>query len=291
MNVINSSTKLYAVIGHPIKHSLSPHIHNFSFKYAGVNAVYLCFDINPDRLGDAINGFKAIGLSGFNVTIPYKESIIKYLDEVDVNAGLIGAVNTVINKDGHFKGYNTDGIGFINTLKNHHIEINEVIVLGAGGASRAICTALILNGAKRINIINRTYENAVKLASHIQSIDSKCKVNADTLENISKYEAELLVNTTSVGMWPHVDNSPVDDIPKGVKVVYDIVYNPYETKLIKMAKEKGCQIVYGIEMLIGQAVESFKIWTGVDIPEDVIITYLKKEGILFNMSNNIHNVT
>lgn len=282
MVMINSNTQLYAVIGHPIKHSLSPHLHNFFFKYTGINAIYLCFDIQPDKLREAVEGFKAIGVSGFNVTIPYKESIISYLDEIDMNARLIGAVNTVINENGLLKGYNTDGTGFINTLKKQRVDIDEIIVLGSGGASRAICTALVLNGAKKINIINRTYENAVRLANHIQSIDSKCEVSADLLDNISKYDkAELLVNTTSVGMWPHVDNSPVDDIPRGVKVVYDIVYNPYETKLIKMAKEKGCQIIYGIEMLVRQAIESFKIWTGVDMPEDEIVAHLKKEGILF----------
>lgn len=291
MKKINSMTKVYGVIGHPVKHSMSPAIHNFAFEYADINAVYLCFDVTPERLGEAVRGFKAIGLAGFNVTIPHKENIVNYLDKIDESARLIGAVNTVVNDNGRLRGYNTDGSGFINALKKRGLHVDEAIVLGSGGASRAVCTALVLNGVRRINILNRTYDNAASLANHIKSLSASCEVCADTLDNIKKYRGQLLVNTTSVGMWPRVDECPVDTIPAGVQTVYDIVYNPRETKLIKMAKEKGCGVIYGIEMLVGQAIESLRIWTRVDIPENIITSYLEREGISLKMSNSIHNVT
>ncbi|WP_084295277.1 shikimate dehydrogenase [Caldanaerobius polysaccharolyticus] len=291
MKKINSMTKVYGVIGHPVKHSISPAIHNFAFEYADINAVYLCFDVPPERLGEAVRGFKAIGLAGFNVTIPHKQDIMNYLDEVDESARLIGAVNTVVNDNGRLRGYNTDSSGFINAIKKRGLRVDEAIVLGSGGASRAICTALALNGVGRINILNRTYDNAASLANHIRSLAADCCVCADALDNIKNYRGQLLVNTTSVGMWPRVDECPVDIIPTGVHTVYDIVYNPHETKLIRMAKQKGCGVIYGIEMLVGQAIESLKIWTGVDVPENIITSFLEKEGIPLKMSNSIHNVT
>lgn len=266
--MINGSTKLICLIGQPVEHSFSPSIHNCLFEKYDINSKYICFDVDKDYLKEAVNSIKTLKIKGANVTVPHKVDVMDYLDEIDINANLIGAVNTIKNDNGKLIGYNTDGIGFVNSVidKGYKIKDKEVMILGAGGAARSIAVEMANNNAKSIEIRNRTLDKAQSIAGCINENFKSIVKTGDT--NITKKDLEnidILINTTSLGMSPNVDQIPIDETIKIDKdiLVCDIVYNPKETRFLKWAKENELETLGGIDMLINQALEAFYIWTGI----------------------------
>ncbi|MDF9760489.1 shikimate dehydrogenase [Peribacillus simplex] len=258
--------KIYGVMGDPIAHSMSPDIHNDAFEKENIEAVYHHFHVTNEGLNDAVKGMKALGIEGFNITIPHKTSIIPFLDEVDELALAIGAVNTVVNKNGRFIGYNTDGKGFFKSLCDEisgDIKAKKTLVIGAGGAARAIYFTLVKEGVKQVDIANRTKERAAQLVSDCPYDKvSKALSIIEAEESLSQYD--LIIQTTSSGMSPELDHSPlkVDQLKTGA-IVSDIIYNPLQTKLLLEAREKGAETQNGLGMFINQAALAFEIWTGV----------------------------
>lgn len=258
--------KIYGVMGDPIAHSMSPDIHNDAFEKENIEAVYHHFHVTKEGLNDAMKGMKALGIEGFNITIPHKTSIIPFLDEVDELALAIGAVNTVVNKNGRFIGYNTDGKGFFKSLCDEisgDIKAKKTLVIGAGGAARAIYFTLVKEGVKQVDIANRTKERAAQLVSDCPYDKvSKALSIIEAEESLSQYD--LIIQTTSSGMSPELDHSPlkVDQLKTGA-IVSDIIYNPLQTKLLREAGEKGAETQNGLGMFINQAALAFEIWTGI----------------------------
>jgi len=264
-------TKTYAVIGDPIDHSLSPNIHNVAFKELQLDCTYIAYRIPKGELADGLEGLKKIKISGFNVTIPHKIDIMKYLDSVDEDCSIIGASNTVSNNDGKLKGYNTDMDGFLEPIKRKNLSIDgkEVLLLGAGGAARAIVAGLVKEKVGMITIANRTKEKAVTLEDFAQKIGAE--TSSITLEDLGKNTTnyKLIVNATSVGLNDEPTPLPAEIINEN-SIVYDIVYTPLNTDLIKKAKEIGATVIYGYEMLLGQAIRAFEIWHKTQAPYDIM---------------------
>ena len=259
---INQYTELYGVIGNPVKHSLSPLMQNAAFSKAGINAVYLAFE--SDDIEGAIRGVRSLGIKGLSVTIPHKSSVFSLLDEIDPLAKDIGAVNTVVNVNGKLAGYNTDAAGAFRALSEVvPVEGKHCIIVGAGGAARAIGYILKRNNVN-VSIANRSIERGEELGSSLDSPFIK-------LGKIQEVEADIIINTTPVGMSPHVDSCPVpEEALKPGMTVMDIIYNPRTTKLLKTAAEKGCRTIDGLGMFIYQGAEQFRLWTGKDAPVDVM---------------------
>ena len=276
---IKGSTNIVGLIGHPVEHSFSPPMHNAAFAELGLDYAYVAFDVNPDDLKSAVDGAKSLNIKGFNVTIPHKIEVMQYLDELDEVARLIGAVNTIDFKN--LKGYNTDGIGAVRAIEEvTSIKDKNVVVAGAGGASRAISFYLAKFGAGSMTILNRNANKAQDLAGDVLKSDLIGDVGADSISEIDSYlkDADILVDTTPLGMDPHINDEPIaksDAMHDGL-VVFDAVYNPNETVLLKEAIKAGANPVYGIKMLLYQGAESFKIWTGRDAPIDVMQDALNK---------------
>lgn len=276
---IKGSTNIVGLIGHPVEHSFSPPMHNAAFKKLGMDYAYVAFDVGSQNLKSAIEGAKSLGIKGLNVTIPHKIEVMKYLDEIDEVASLIGAVNTIDFKD--LKGYNTDGIGAVRAIEEvTSIKDKNVVIAGAGGASRAISFYIAKYGADKLTILNRNVAKAQKLAGDVADSNLISDVGSDSISEISSYlaDADILVNTTPVGMHPNVNDTPVASASEmhGDLVVFDAVYNPNETVLLKEAIKAGAKPVYGIKMLLYQGAESFKIWTGRDAPVDAMEDALRK---------------
>lgn len=261
--------KIYGIIGDPVAHSLSPVMHNAAFEKLGLDAVYLAFKVSKDELGDAIKGAKRLGIAGLNVTIPLKEKALLFVDAEEV-AGKIGAINTIDFSHDTPMGYNTDGIGSVRVLKETVGELKgkKVLILGAGGAAKAIAFYLDLEGAK-VTLANRTKERAAQLAS---KLSNAAAIGLDAELKTRIKASDILINATSVGMHPHGDATLVNaDLMHQDLVVFDIMYNPVETKLLKEAKRAGVKkIVDGVKMLVYQGAASFKIWTKEEPPIDVM---------------------
>ncbi|MGI9566494.1 MAG: shikimate dehydrogenase [Nitrosopumilus sp.] len=259
--------KSFAVIGDPIDHSLSPNIHNAAFRELDLDCSYIAYRIPQGELKEGIEGLKKIKIDGFNVTIPHKIEMMKYLDKIDESCSLIGAVNTVTNKEGTLKGYNTDMDGFIEPFKKRElvIEGTEILLLGAGGAARAIVAGFAKEKAKRITIANRTLENAEVLLDFAEKIGSNA--NAIKIHDVDLMTNgyDIIVNATSIGLKKEPSPISLDGITDKT-IVYDIVYMPMNTDFIKKAKEKRAKIIFGYEMLLGQAVRAFEIWHGIEAP-------------------------
>lgn len=276
---IKGSTNIVGLIGHPVEHSFSPPMHNAAFNALNLDYAYVAFDVNPNNLKEAIEGAKALNIKGFNVTIPHKIDVMEYLDEVDEVASLIGAVNTIDFKN--LKGYNTDGIGAVKAIEEvTSIKGKNVVVAGAGGASRAISFYIAKYGAESLTILNRNVLKAQGLASDVSNSDLIDGVSSDSISEINNYlnDADILIDTTPLGMDPHIDDEPIvraGDMHEDL-VVFDAVYNPNETILLKEAIKAGAKPVYGIKMLLYQGAESFEIWTGKKAPVDVMEDALKK---------------
>ena len=276
---IKGSTNIVGLIGHPVEHSFSPPMHNAAFGALGMDYAYVAFDVDPLNLKSAIEGAKSLNIKGFNVTIPHKIEVMKHLDDIDDVAGLIGAVNTIDFKN--MKGYNTDGIGAVKAIEEvTSIKDKNVVVAGAGGASRAISFYIAKYGAETLTILNRNVEKADSLAGDVLDSDLIGDVKSDSISEIRSYidDADILIDTTPVGMHPNVDAEPIvaaEDMHENL-TVFDAVYNPNETVLIKEALNAGAKPVYGIKMLLYQGAESFKIWTGREPPVDVMEDALRK---------------
>ena len=265
-------TKMYAVIGDPIDHSLSPTIHNAAFRKLDMDCTYIAYKISKEELEEGILSLKKIDIKGFNVTIPHKINIMKYLDKLDQNSSIIGACNTVVNCDGVLKGFNTDMEGFIDPIKKKKIEIKEsnVLLLGAGGAARAIIAGFAKEKAKKITIINKTWEKAKELAQFSKKIGLDSQViKFEEVSTIPLNDFKFIVNATSIGLKDEA--TPINTGTLNERsIVYDIVYKPIQTDLIKKSKSMGATIIYGYEMLLGQAVRSFEIWHKINAPYDVM---------------------
>jgi shikimate dehydrogenase len=260
-------SKTFAVIGDPIDHSLSPNIHSAAFRELNLESSYIAYRIPRGELKEGIESLKKIKIDGFNVTIPHKIEMMKYLDKMDESCSIIGAVNTVTNNQGILKGYNTDMDGFLDPFKKKEIKIEgrKILLLGAGGAARAIVAGFAKKKAKHLTIANRTLEKANTLAQFANKIG----LNADaiTIEMIGNnlQDYEIIVNATSIGLKNEPSPISLDSI-KPETIVYDIVYMPMNTDFLKKAKQKGAKIIYGYEMLLGQAVRAFEIWHGIEAP-------------------------
>lgn len=257
----------YAVIGDPIDHSLSPNIHSAAFRELNLEHSYIAYRIPKEELEEGVEALKKINIAGFNVTIPHKVEMMKFLDKTDESCSIIGAVNTVTNENGSLKGYNTDMDGFLDPLKKKNIKIKEqkVLLLGAGGAARAIVAAFAKEHAASITIANRTLDNARKLAEFSEKIGLRSKfMKIDDVADSAK-EYNIIVNATSIGLKNESSPISLETIGKNT-TVYDIVYMPMNTDFLKKAKEKGATIIFGYEMLLGQAVRAFEIWHGMKAP-------------------------
>ncbi len=260
--MIDQHTDLYGVIGSPIVHSLSPAMHNAAFAAIGRNAVYLAFEAND--VNGCVQGMKGLGINGLSVTIPHKTSILPLLDEVDEMAQQIGAVNTIVNADGRLSGYNTDAFGALKALEEKTaLSGKTCLLIGAGGAARAIGFVLKEQDTEII-IVNRSETRGLQLAQRLGG-------EFVPLQEIETVQTDLLIQTTPVGMYPHTDQSIV---PPGVlkegMVVMDIIYNPFETRLISEAIARGCVTISGLEMFVHQGAEQFRLWTGMEAPRPVM---------------------
>ncbi|PFL69507.1 shikimate dehydrogenase [Bacillus cereus] len=257
--------QLYGVIGNPIGHSLSPVMHNDAFEHLNMNAHYHAFLVKEEVLGEAVRVLKALGISGFNVTTPHKVAIMDYLDEIDPLAKQIGAVNTVVHKDGKLIGYNTDGIGFVRALQSissEPLQEKHILLLGAGGASRAIYFSLADVGVKEIDVANRTVDKAKELiAACTATVNSVALSLEKATEEQGNYD--IIIQTTTIGMHPCVEHTPlqISSLKKGT-IVSDIIYNPFETKILCEAKAQGAMIQNGIDMFVYQGALAFEMWTG-----------------------------
>ena len=272
---VSGKTKVYGVIGDPIEHSLSPAMQNAAFEASKLDCVFLAFKVKSEDGGKAVGGMRALGIQGLNVTMPHKNTVISFLDEVDQNAKLLNAINTIKNDGGRLYGLNTDGVGALNALRGNGVEPKgkKVTLLGAGGAARAIAFALAAE-VDELSIVNRTLQSAADLANLLhQKFNSK--VVAYTLSPLAikanLAESDLLINASSVGMKPNVNQTPVPRrwLKKDL-VVMDIVYSPVETKLAKDAKASGAKVISGVEMLVFQGAASFEFWTGCKAPIEVM---------------------
>lgn len=273
---IDGYTRLAAVVADPIKHSLSPFIHNRAFEQTGTNGVYLAFEIKEEDLAETVLNIKRYDMFGINLSMPYKEKVLPYLDELSPEAALIGAVNTVVNQDGKLVGYNTDGKGFFASLGDFEIEGKEMTLLGAGGAALAIAAQSALNGAKAIHVFSRA-TSLDKARNKLEPI-AKATGLAMTFSALEDQEAlavcleqsALLVNATSVGM-DEISNPLPETCPlKADLLVADIIYRPLETPLLARAKKEGLTAVNGLGMLLHQAAIAFELWTGQEMPVEAI---------------------
>ena len=277
---ITGKTAVYGIIGYPVKHSLSPLMQTAAFKELSLDAVYVPFEVKPENLKEAVLGLKALSVKGFNITVPHKERVIEHLDFLSEDAEFLGAVNTVKEEEGKLIGYNTDGEGFIRSLKEEGVEVEgkKVLMFGAGGAAKAVGYALLKAGAKFLNVVNRNFQRAKALGELLGKRGNVLiyPLKENTVEVLLK-EADVIVNTTSVGMKegdPYLFD--YSKIPKGITVV-DIIYNPPETPLLKAAKEKGCKVINGLGMLVHQGAVAFEIWTGKRAPISKMKKVLKEE--------------
>ncbi|BCB04903.1 shikimate dehydrogenase [Bacillus sp. KH172YL63] len=257
---------LYGVIGDPIAHSMSPLMHTSAFRESGVDATYVKFHVKKEDLPQAIEGIKALGIRGVNVTVPHKEQVMELLDEIDPLAEAIGAVNTIVNENGKLTGYNTDGLGYVEGLRNmskEPLEGKSMLIIGAGGAAKAIYYTLASLGVRVIDVTNRTKERAEKM---IGACPFQLDSTSLTLEEAEKrlQDYDVIIQTTSIGMFPHIDESPLvmHEVKQG-SIVSDIIYNPLETSLLKQAREKGAQTQNGLDMFVYQGALSFEKWTGI----------------------------
>ncbi len=280
--MISARTKVVGIFGWPLGHSLSPLLHNAAFETAGIDAVYLPFPVQPERLEQAVNALRALNFSGVNVTIPHKVAIIPFLDQLDKSAQLVGAVNTIVQKDGHCCGYNTDAEGFILSLlaKGINIADRAAVIIGAGGAARAVIAGLVSYGCKKIAIGARNTTQAEHLAGAFSSLTAISGIDWQG-ERFKKelQECNLLVNCTPLGMssysnrilpvdWSQVNNSAV---------VCDLVYNPPMTDFLQAAKKHGHITVSGAGMLLEQGILAFSLWTGKQAPRETMEKVLYEE--------------
>jgi len=262
--MITGKTKIIGVVGNPIEHSLSPPMHNNAYKQMNMDYVYVAFSV--DNIEKLIESAKTLNIIGLNITIPYKTQVIEYLDEIDETAKQINAVNTITFKNGIAKGYNTDGTGAVKSILEYtSLKDKNVLVIGAGGASKAITFTLLNQEIKELNIANRSIENAQKLKDNLIKQTGYENINCHRIKDVESIieDMDIIINTTPIGMYPNTDVNPpiATDKISQKHTVMDIIYNPMETTLLKQAKENGATVIPGTHMLINQAVTAFELFT------------------------------
>ncbi|PSA89990.1 shikimate dehydrogenase [Bacillus atrophaeus] len=277
---INGKTQLIGLLATPIGHSLSPTMHNLAFKKLGLNYAYLAFEVGNEQLEDVVTGMRALGVRGFNVSMPNKMKIIPYLDQLADSAKFSGAVNTVVNDNGTLTGHSTDGMGYVRNLKEHGVDIagKKMSLIGSGGAATPIAIQSALEGLAEISIFARNdafFEKAVENVRIINEDmkDSNCKANVYPLEDQETLRAEIassdiLANGTGVGMKPLEGLSVIEDVSmlRPDLIVSDVVYNPVKSKLLEQAEEAGCKTINGLGMMVWQGAMAFELWTGKEMP-------------------------
>lgn len=276
---ISGTTKTYGLIGSPVGHSGSPAMYNYSFQRLGIDSAYLAWDIQKDQVADFMQAARTLKIQGFNVTMPCKTEVARQVDELSPAAQIIGAVNTVVAKEGRWIGHITDGVGFLLNLKDHGVEIGgkKIVLLGGGGAGTAILTQAALDGAGEMAVFNRkspNFEKLEEISKKLKEMAPQCPVTVcDLADEDLLYqkirECDILINSTNVGMCPREEESLVKDLSVYRKdlVVADIIYNPKETKMMRDAKAAGVEkIVGGKGMLLWQGAEAFRLYTGLEMP-------------------------
>lgn len=272
---VNGKTKVMGLIGNPVEHTLSPVIHNTIAKSMDENMVYAAFPVAED-IEAAIKGAYALGIQGMNVTVPYKSDVIPFLAEVDREAEIIGAVNTLVRTEKGYKGYNTDLPGLYRAILREGIEVkgSRVIIVGAGGAARAAAFMCAFNGAENVVILNRTVEKAVRI---VEEVKEKTGFTAMEAKSIHEYDSVvgggyLVLQATKVGLYPKTEESPITDEAffKKAAVVYDLIYTPQETLFMRLAKGQGVAAYNGLKMLLYQGVAAYEMWNQVSVPEEVV---------------------
>lgn len=293
IRTVDGKTGLFGLIGNPVRHTKSPLIHNTLFKLFDINAVYIPMLIQRDSLENAVNGMKAMNVTGFNVTVPYKKDIIKYLDDISKDALLMGAVNTVKNVNGKLKGYNTDAEGFVRDFKDAfdtNFNGKKVLLFGAGGTSRALAVKLASDGVQHLTIVNRTEQHAQSIAELVRNNFGNIVscMNPDSPEFLNEFQDyEAVINTTPVGMSTYADTTPFDinfNFNER-QMVYDVIYSPKVTKFLSQAQSQGCKIRNGFGMLINQGVSAFEIWTGRIVARQQTVELLNKINELEDLQN------
>ena len=280
---IDGYTRLAAVVANPIKHSISPFIHNSAFEATNTNGVYLAWEVDATELAETVANIRRYQMFGINLSMPYKEQVIPYLDQLSEEACLIGAVNTVVNREGTLIGYNTDGKGFFKSLPSFKISRKRLVLLGAGGAAKAILAQAILDGVSQISVFVRS-SSMEKTRPYLEKIQNATGFRVDlfALEDVQDLQdsitkADLLVNATSVGMDGSSQPIPTSIILPEKLLVADVIYQPFETPFLKWARNQGNQSINGLGMLLYQAAEAFELWTGKEMPTDQIWESLKQK--------------
>ena len=280
---IDGYTRLAAVVANPIKHSISPFIHNSAFEATNTNGVYLAWEVDAAELAETVANIRRYQMYGINLSMPYKEQVIPYLDQLSAEACLIGAVNTVVNREGTLIGYNTDGKGFFKSLPSFKISRKRLVLLGAGGAAKAILAQAILDGVSQISVFVRS-SSMEKTRPYLEKIQNATGFRVDlfALEDVQDLQdsitkADLLVNATSVGMDGTSQPIPTSIVLPEKLMVADVIYQPFETPFLKWARNQGNQSINGLGMLLYQAAEAFELWTGKEMPADQIWESLKQK--------------
>ena len=280
---IDGYTRLAAVVANPIKHSISPFIHNSAFEATNTNGVYLAWEVDATELAETVANIRRYQMFGINLSMPYKEQVIPYLDQLSAEACLIGAVNTVVNREGTLIGYNTDGKGFFKSLPSFKISGKKMVLLGAGGAAKAILAQAILDGVSQISVFVRS-SSMEKTRPYLEKIQNATGFRVDlfALEDVQDLQdsitkADLLVNATSVGMDGSSQPIPTSIVLPEKLMVADVIYQPFETPFLKWARNQGNQSINGLGMLLYQAAEAFELWTGKEMPTDQIWELLKQK--------------
>lgn len=280
---INGYTRLAAVVANPIKHSISPFIHNSAFEATHTNGVYLAWEVEATDLAETVANIRRYQMYGINLSMPYKEQVIPYLDQLSEEACLIGAVNTVVNREGTLIGYNTDGKGFFKSLPSFKISGKKMVLLGAGGAAKAILAQAILDGVSQVSVFVRS-ASIEKTRPYLEKLQNATGFRVDlfALEDVQDFQdsitkADLLVNATSVGMDGSSQPIPTSIVLPEKLLVADVIYQPFETPFLKWARNQGNQSINGLGMLLYQAAEAFELWTGKEMPTDQIWESLKQK--------------
>ena len=280
---IDGYTRLAAVVANPIKHSISPFIHNSAFEATNTNGVYLAWEVDAAELAETVANIRRYQMYGINLSMPYKEQVLPYLDQLSAEACLIGAVNTVVNREGTLIGYNTDGKGFFKSLPSFKISRKRLVLLGAGGAAKAILAQAILDGVSQISVFVRS-SSIEKTRPYLEKLQKATGFRVDlfALEDVQELQnsisqADLLVNATSVGMDGSSQPIPTSIVLPDKLLVADVIYQPFETPFLKWARNQGNQSINGLGMLLYQAAEAFELWTGKEMPTDQIWELLKQK--------------
>ncbi len=275
---IDGATQVVGVIGWPVKHSLSPPMHNAAFRALGLNWVYVAFEVHPDGIAEAMAGLRGLAIRGLNVTIPHKAAVVPHLDEISPVSQTLGVVNTIDNVDGHLSGDSTDGPGFMRALAEagEGVTENRVVLIGAGGSARAVALAAAEEAPEELVIVNRTLERAIELAELVKQAGRVEAVRAIALDSPEVADvvnsAHVIIDSTPVGMYPHADVAPVIS-PKWLRrcqLVCDLTYNPRNTVLLQAAREVGARALDGTGMLVHQGAIAFERWTSQEAPVEVM---------------------